>query len=193
MKPAPISNSKHLLLLILTVCVVALGLYLVQTRIITPRQTNLKRLNLQETQRLEYAQNQLAARQAIDLPAMRTEVEKGREKLRTVQISGGSDDGVPFINSKALGDVAAFHGLISRQALASRLRIHRHASVTSATDSRLSDLLVRDLEVQGRFADIASFVEALKTLPHRIVILSLDLGPDVTMPGSLRVILRYSV
>ena len=192
-KSSSASQRQHLLLIVLTLCGATLVLYFVQTRSIKPRLNQQKRINQEETQRLDYMRTQLAARQAIDLPAMRTEVEKARASLRTAQVSGGNGEGAPFINSRALGDVAAFYGTISRQAIASRLRIHKHASVSASTDPRLTDLLVRDLEVQGRFPDILNFVEALKDLPHRIVVLSLDLGQELGQPGYLRVVLRYSV
>lgn len=186
-----ITTKQHVLLLVLTVLGSFLAMYFLQTRKITPTIKALTVELVNSRQQLSYLQNQLATREAMDLPAMRIAVEKAREKLRTVQL-GGQLDGPPFIDSANQPKVAAFQSSISSCASAHRLFIKKHSAITE-TDPKLKDMIVRSIELRGRFSDLHQFVQALADLPYRVVVLSLEIAVDPQVPGRLNAVLRYSV
>lgn len=192
MNTAPAATYRQHLILIGLLLVGALLLgYYMRTRQVQPRLNQFSAQAGQARQQLSYLESQLATRQAMDLPAMRQAVLEAETQLRTAQLSG-ERQGRPFINTRSQADVAAFQAQISRTVAQHHLSILQHASVVS-TDARLSDLIVRDLTLRGRFNDVTSLIDALGELPHRVVILSLDLIQDTAAPGLLRASLRYSL
>lgn len=194
MKPlstTPAVIKQHVLLICLAFAGTFLALYFIQTRKITPRIKTLTIENASARQQLAYQQNQLATRQAMDLPAMRQAVANAREKLRTAKI-GEVKGGPPFIDATNLPKVAAFQSLISNCAVENRLFIRKHSALNE-TDRKLKDMIVRGLEVRGSFVDLHRFIEALGELPHRVIILSLEISLDPQVKGRLNAVLRYSV
>jgi Tfp pilus assembly protein PilO len=194
MKPSVITPAiikQHVLLICLVFAGTFLALYFIQTRKVTPLIKSLTIENASARQQLAYQQNQLATRQAMDLPAMRRAVDEARERLRTAKI-GEVKGGPPFLDATNQPKVAAFQSLISNCAVENRLFIRKHSALNEA-DKKLKDMIVRGLEVRGTFKDLHRFIEALGELPHRVIILSLEISLDPQAPGRLNAVLRYSV
>lgn len=183
--------KQHLLLIGLTFAGVFLVMYFVQTRKVMPRIKTLTLELADARQQLAYQQSQLATREAMDLPAMQKAVVEAREKLRTVQI-GDMKDGRPFLDASDQPKVAAFQSLISNCAVENRLFIQKHSALNES-DRKLKDMIVRGLEVRGTFSNLHRFIQALGELPHRVIILSLEISLDPKIPGRLNAVLRYSV
>ncbi len=191
MKSGITTPRQHALLILLLLAGGGLVLYFVKTRQIDPRILSLKRSIAEQRLQIDHLETQLAAREAMDLPAMRAAVAEAREKLRTVEIAG-VDDGAPFLDVRLQPEVAAFQANLSRRAVESQLVIQRHSAVEES-DPRFEGLVIRELEVKGRFQQLLRFVGSLGDLPHRLVVLSLDLQIDTERPGQLRTVLRYSL
>lgn len=192
--PAPTQQTtakQHVLLICLCFAGVFLMMYFVQTRKITPRIRELTLQLADVRQQLSYQQNQLATREAMDLPAMQKAVADAREKLRTVQI-GDIKDGPAFLDATDQPKVASFQSLISSCAVKNRLSIQKHSAINDS-DKKLKEMIVRGLEVRGTFNDLHHFIEALGELPYRVVILSLEISLDPEVKGRLNAVLRYSV
>lgn len=194
MKPPSMPEAtvkQHALLIGLAVLGTLLALYFIQTRTVMPRVKTLTFELADAKQQLAYQQSQLATRQAMDLPTMRTAVAEAREQLRTAQI-GGVTDGQPFLDAADHPKVAAFQSQISNCAVGHRLFIRKHSAVVE-TDRKLKDMIVRNLEVSGTYGNLQKFIDALGKLPYRIIVLSLEVSHDPDTPGRLTAVLRYSV
>jgi Tfp pilus assembly protein PilO len=191
MSPSARNERLHGLLVLLFLASAGLGLAYSQKRVVNPRHEALRRHADEERRRLDHADSALRTAEAMDLGEMREALAAARERLRTVELVG-SDEGPSFLDSRSLPAVAALQGQVSRHAVAASLVVHRHAAAP-LEDERLVGLVVRDLELRGRFNQLVAFVESLASLPHRIAILSLDLRLDPAYPGQLRALLRYSI
>ncbi len=191
MKSGTTTPRQHALLIFLLLAGGGLVLYSVKDKQIDPRILSQKRSIAEQRLQIDHLETQLAAREAMDLPAMRAAVAEARERLRTVEIAG-VDDGAPFLDVRLQPEVAAFQANLSRRAVESQLAIQRHSAVEES-DPRFEGLVIRELEVHGRFQHLLRFIGSLHDLPHRLVVLSLDLQIDTERPGQLRTVLRYSL
>ena len=186
-----VTVKQHVLLLCLTLAGVCLALFLIQSHKVTPTIKDLTIELATVNQQLAYQQSRLATREAMDLPSMRRAVGDAREKLRTAEI-GGVIKGAPFLDATNLSKVAAFQSLISTCAVENHLFIKKHGAVTEP-DQKLKDMIVKSLEVRGKFSDLHQFIRVLENLPNRVVILSIEIALDPQYPGHLNAVMRYSV
>jgi len=184
-------RQQHVVLILLISVSISLAAAYRHTRIQKPRIQTTENECIRLQQETARMTAQIQARQQQDLPSLQIAVSEVRQRLRTVELTGETD-GAPLVNARSQPQVAAFQALISRTAETHGLAVVRHAAV-SAPGPELSNLVVRDLEISGRFAAIISYIQSLGSLPNRIIILSLDLSIEPTTPGNLRVVLRYSV
>lgn len=183
--------KQHITLLVIAIIGVFLILYFIQTRSVMPRQLQLDAQIRNSRHQLSQLQTQLATREAMDLPTMREALAKAQETLRTVQISG-STEGPPFLSDHEFSKIASFQSQISDLAAQNRLYILNHTSINS-TDSKLQELILRELHVRGSFMDFLNFIESLGSLPYRTIVIKIEIEVDPDNPTELISMLRYSV
>jgi hypothetical protein len=188
-------TPAHHAALIFIVCAGALllGYFLVQKRLAPELKS--ARSNV-ESARREIAETRrfVASTDSPDIDDLHQKISEKEALVRTFAFQQEGDGGLPFVNATDRQNVERLMAQLLGVARGQQLTVRANEPKRGQEiDPRFARLVTRQLKLEGTFQQLYGFLSRLRALPHRVLVLDLQVKEVAEMPGLLDINLVLSV